>query len=183
MSDGIGAGQSKHHLHRFLVVTYEAVMRCLFALPRYRVFNVLKAWFLRIQGARIGKGVVFYPGVWIAPGRNLVVGDDVDFALDVIVTTTGGVTIGDRTLIGYRTQILSANHAIPPGRGRVFEAAHDKRSVVIGSDVWIGANCTILPGVTVGDGAVIGAGSVVTKPVGAFLIVAGSPATLIRKRD
>ncbi len=60
-----------------------------------------------MMGARIGNGVVFYPGgVWISPGRNLVIDDEVDLAKDVIITTSGGVHIGERTLIGYRTQIF-----------------------------------------------------------------------------
>ena len=102
--------------HSILVVSYEAVMQPLFALPRFRVLNWLKAAFLKANGAAIGKRPTFYPGVWIAPGRNLVVGDDVDFAQGVLVTTAGGVEIGDRTLIGYRTQILShqSPHAIWP---------------------------------------------------------------------
>jgi acetyltransferase-like isoleucine patch superfamily enzyme len=170
-------------LHYFLVVSYEAVMRCLFSLPRYRVLDWLKASFLRVNGAAIGKRVVFYPGVWIAPGRNLKIGDDVDLALDVVITTTEAVTIGDRTLVGYRTQILSANHVIPARHERIADAGHEKKPVVIGCDVWIGANCTILPGVTIGDGTVIGAGSVVTRSVEPFCIVAGVPARLVRKRD
>ena len=56
------------------------------------------------------------------------------------------------------------------------------RPVRIGNDVWIGANCTILPGVSIGDGAVIGAGSVVTRSVASQTIVAGSPARLLRQR-
>lgn len=57
-----------------------------------------------------------------------------------------------------------------------------KGDVVIGNDVWIGADAIILPGVKVGDGAVIGAGAVVTKDVEAFQIVAGVPAKPVRKR-
>jgi acetyltransferase-like isoleucine patch superfamily enzyme len=57
-----------------------------------------------------------------------------------------------------------------------------KHGVTIGNDVWIGHNATILPGTTIGDGAVIGACSVVTKDVGAYEIVGGNPARLIRKR-
>lgn len=99
----------------FAVVVFESVMRLLFALPRFRLANALKSGFLRLCGASIGRRVVFYPGVWICTGRNLRVGDHVDFALDVLVTSDGGVRIGDRTLIGYRSQILSSNHAIPAG--------------------------------------------------------------------
>lgn len=168
-------------LKHIVVVSYEFFIRVTFSLPRYRILNGFKAFFLRRVGAKIGKRVVFYPGVWIAPARELVVGDDVDFALDVLVTTGGGVTIGDRVLIGYRTQILSSNHVIE-GRSPIFHAGHVKKPVVIENDVWIGAACIILPGVKIGEGAVIAAGSVVTKDIPAFAIVAGVPAKVIRYR-
>lgn len=58
----------------------------------------------------------------------------------------------------------------------------DNREVVIGNDVWIGANAIILPGVKVGDGAVIAAGSVVTKAVGPYAVVGGVPARVIKYR-
>lgn len=54
--------------------------------------------------------------------------------------------------------------------------------VVIGNDVWIGHQATVLPGVTVGDGAVIAAGAVVTRDVAPYTIVGGVPARLIRPR-
>lgn len=166
-----------------LVVSFEAAMQCLFVLPRYRVLNRLKASFLRMVGARIGKRVVFYPGVWIAPGRNLVLGDDVDLAAGVLITTSGGVEIGARTLVGYRAQILSANHRIPGGRGRIFDSGHVHDPVRIGPDAWIGAAAIVLPGVTIGEGAVVAAGSVVTKDVEPFMVVAGVPARVISSRE
>jgi acetyltransferase-like isoleucine patch superfamily enzyme len=169
-------------LHKFLVITYEFCLTLLFSLPRYPFFNFLKVQFLALNGAKFGQRTIIYPGVWIAPGRNLSVGDDVDFALDVIVTTGGGVSIGNRVLIGYRAQILSTNHVIPENKGKVFGAGHSKKPVSIADDVWIGANSIILPGVSIGEGAVIAAGSIVTKSVRAFSIVAGVPAKEIKKR-
>ena len=53
-----------------------------------------------------------------------------------------------------------------------------RRSAVIGDDVWIGAHASILPGVVIGTGAVIAANSVVTRNVGPYEIVAGLPATI-----
>lgn len=57
-----------------------------------------------------------------------------------------------------------------------------KGDVIIGNDVWVATNATILSGVKIGDGAVIAASSVVTKDVPPYTIVAGNPAKIIRKR-
>lgn len=166
-----------------VVVWYETIMRALFALPRFRLLNGMKSIFLRAAGARVGGRVVYYPGVWIsAPVRGLEIGDDVDLAYGVLITTPGGVSIGARTLVGYRTQILSANHVIPPAPGRIFGAGHATAQVRIGADVWIGANCLILPGVSIGEGAVVAGGSIVTKDIPAYAIAAGIPARVIRDR-
>lgn len=48
-----------------------------------------------------------------------------------------------------------------------------KKEIVIGNDVWIGANCIIFEGVTIGDGAVIGAGSIIRKDVPPYAVVVG----------
>ena len=58
----------------------------------------------------------------------------------------------------------------------------NNKSVVIGNDVWIGQNATVLPGVHIGDGAIIGANSVVGSDVPPYTIVAGNPARKIRSR-
>lgn len=166
----------------FFVVSYEFIMNMIFALPRYRIFIFFKKLLLLIMGAKVGKGVVIYPGVWITPGWNLILKDQVDLAKDVLITTSGGVEIGERTLIGYRTQIISSDHTIPPA-GNPFPISGDKHAkILIGKDVWIGANCLITSGVTIGDGAVIAGGSVVTKSVPKNAIYAGVPARLIKMR-
>lgn len=58
----------------------------------------------------------------------------------------------------------------------------NKGDTVIGNDVWIGQNVTILPGVHIGDGAIVGLNSVVASDVAPYTIVAGNPAKPIRKR-
>ena len=57
-----------------------------------------------------------------------------------------------------------------------------KGNTVVGNDVWIGQNVTIMPGVKIGDGAIIGMNSVVASNVEPYTIVAGNPAKKIRKR-
>lgn len=170
-------------LKSFFVVTYEFIMQLIFSLPRYRICVSLKALLLKAMGAKVGKNITIYPSVWITPGRNLQIGNNVDIALGVIITTTGGVFIGDRTLIGYRTQILSSNHSIPKIGKSIFDAGHDHKPIYIAEDVWIGANCVITAGVTIGKGAIVAAGAVVTKNVPENSIVGGIPAKVIKYRN
>lgn len=58
----------------------------------------------------------------------------------------------------------------------------NKGNVVVGNDVWIGYNATIMTGVTIGDGAIIATNSTVTKDVEPYTIVGGNPAKIIKKR-
>lgn len=173
----------KNMFYSFLVVSYELLMQMIMALPRYPLCNWLKATFLRMCGAKIGKRVVIYPGVWIVPAKGLELGDDVDIALGVIITIGGNVKIGDRTLVGYRTQIIASNHIVPSQKNRIFSAGHISKPVIIANDVWIGANCIILPGVTIGEGAVVAAGAVVTKDIPAFSYAGGVPARVLKMRE
>ncbi|NOX48642.1 MAG: CatB-related O-acetyltransferase [Chlorobi bacterium] len=64
--------------------------------------------------------------------------------------------------------------------GRKFDGSNTE--TIIGNDVWIGANATILAGVKVGDGAIVGANSLVTKDVEPYSIVVGTPAKHRRYR-
>ena len=57
-----------------------------------------------------------------------------------------------------------------------------KGDTVIGNDVWIGQNVTIMPGVIIGDGAIIAANSTVVKSVEPYSIYGGNPAKFIKKR-
>ena len=69
------------------------------------------------------------------------------------------------------------------GEGKAIEGhPASKGDIVIGNDVWIGQNASILSGVKIGDGAIVGAYSVVSKDVAAYTIVAGNPARTIRTR-
>lgn len=68
------------------------------------------------------------------------------------------------------------------GIDQAFRERRRQKHVTIGHDVWIGHGAVIMPGVAVGHGAVIGANAVVTKNVGPYEVVAGSPARRIKMR-
>jgi len=62
------------------------------------------------------------------------------------------------------------------------KAYPNKGNLVIGNDVWIGYNATIMAGVTIGDGAIIATNATITKNVAPYTIVGGNPAVELRKR-
>lgn len=111
--------------------------------------------------------------------------------------------VGDKLIIGRFSMIASdvkfimngANHitqsisAYPFAIfGQGWEAAMEGREyphkgdTVIGNDVWIGYNATIMPGVCIGDGAIVAAKALVVRDVPPYAIVGGNPAKVIRKR-
>jgi len=115
----------------------------------------LKNWlYRRILGMKVGKQTAF----------ALMVMPDMFFP--------ERITVGDNSVIGYNTTILAHEYLV-----------HEYRlgDVKIGSNVLIGANSTILPGVTIGDGAVVAAGSVMHMDVEAGTFVGGNPLRVIRE--
>jgi acetyltransferase-like isoleucine patch superfamily enzyme len=99
-----------------------------------------------------------------------------------IINGTGGVVIGDDTLIGPGVRIISYQHQYDAGK-LIREQPSVAKAIQIGRDVWIGANAIILAGVTIGDGAVVGAGAVVTKDVASNAVVVGVPAKQVKSRS
>lgn len=68
------------------------------------------------------------------------------------------------------------------GSSHRFDQTGTKGSVIIGNDVWIGAEATILSGVTIGDGAIIGAKAVVGSNVPPYTVAVGNPVRVAKKR-
>jgi acetyltransferase-like isoleucine patch superfamily enzyme len=98
------------------------------------------------------------------------------------ILATQRVKIGKNCLIAANTQIFdNSGHdlSFPDVENRI-NTIGDSKPIVIGDNVWIGANCIILPGVSIGNGSVIAAGSVVVKDVPQNVVVGGNPAKLIR---
>lgn len=93
------------------------------------------------------------------------------------------VLIGAQCLFGANVTVTDTDfHALSPDGRRFNNKSSDigTRPVVIGSNVFIGANCIVLKGVTIGDNTVVGAGSIVSCSLPANVVAAGNPARVIR---
>jgi acetyltransferase-like isoleucine patch superfamily enzyme len=130
-----------------------------------------------LTGRKIHETFQLFPPFYADCGKNITFGKNVFINSGCRFQDQGGITVGDGSLIGHCVVLATLNHRLAPdGRQDMYPAP-----IVIGKNVWIGANATILPGVTVGDNAVVAAGAVVARDVPAAVVVGGVPAKVIKK--
>ena len=96
-------------------------------------------------------------------------------------TIIGPVTIGNHVNLAQGITVTALNHNFSEPGKRIDEQGVSTGQVVIGDDVWIGANAVILPNVSIGCHSVVAAGAVVTKDVPDGCAVAGVPAKIIKR--
>ena len=130
----------------------------------------------QLTGRPVSDTFSMFPPFYTDCGKNLKLGEYVFINSGCRFQDQGGITIGDGALIGHNVVMATINHGLEPER----RGDNIPAPIVLGRNVWIGANATILSGVTIGDNAVVAAGSVVTKDVPANMVVAGVPAKVIK---
>jgi maltose O-acetyltransferase len=153
-------------------------------LPIY-VGSRARSLLLRMVGFQIGKGSMFF-GAPILTGtgniyERLIVGDECLISWGCYLDLQGMVQIGDRVGLSPQVAVITSMHGVGSPHNRVGQM--EAQPVRIENGVWLGARCTILPGVTIHEGAVIAAGAVVVKDIPAHTVAGGVPARVIKHLD
>ena len=145
-------------IHRFMDKMSNEARRITFRLnTAYHTPDEVRGLLSELFGYQVPSSFRVFPPFYTDFGKNITVGEGVFINACCHFQDHGGVIIGDGCQTTYPAPI------------------------VLGRNVWVGSNATILPGVTIGDNAVVGAGAVVTKDVEANTIVGGVPAKLIKR--
>jgi acetyltransferase-like isoleucine patch superfamily enzyme len=131
-----------------------------------------------IFGRAVPETLTLYPPFYCDYGLNLEFGEQVFVNQNCSFYDIGGIAIGERTMIGPGVTLLTAGHPVEPTER--FDGI-TTAPIVIESNVWIGANATITPGVHIGSGSVVAAGAVVAKDVPRNCIV--SSGGHVKRRD
>ncbi|WP_302850183.1 acyltransferase [Pseudomonas brassicacearum] len=140
---------------------------------------------------RLGDRVWLNDGVELSAMTDISVGEGTTIQRNV--TINGDVSIGKECLLAPNIFISSTSHvhdryagvSIREQERRITRddfLANYNKPILIGDDVWIGANAVIMPGVKIGSHSVVGANSVVTRDVPVGAIVVGGPAKIIKFR-
>lgn len=130
----------------------------------------------QIIASTIDESTTVFTPLYINYGKNTSIGKNVFINFDCVFLDLGGIIIEDNVLIAPKVSLLTEGHSIEPHNRQSLTVA----PIHIKSNVWIGANATVLPGVTIGENAVVAAGAVVSKDVPDNTIVGGIPAKIIK---
>jgi acetyltransferase-like isoleucine patch superfamily enzyme len=147
-----------------LVMTLTARLN---ALP-FDDLDSRRAVLTEIFGGPVPASLSILPPFYCDHGLRASFGDRVFINQGCYFLDFGGITIGDRVLIGPRVTLTTAGHPVHPDERFDF-ITH--APIVIEDDVWIGAGVTVTPGATIGRGSVVGAGAVVAKDVPPMSVV------------
>ena len=131
----------------------------------------------QITGSEIDETLRIFTPFHINYGKKTTFGRDCFVNFGCTFLALGGITIEDDVFIGPHCVLATEYHPENP------ETRHSllTKPIVVKRNAWLGANVTVLAGVTIGENAIVAAGSVVTKVVPNNMIVAGSPARVIRE--
>ena len=165
-------------IHQFMHDMSDEARRITFELnTTYRSQDEVKQLLSRLFGYEVPSTLRVFPPFYTDFGKNIKVGENVVINACCHFQDHGGVVIGDNCQIGHNVVFATLNHGIAPeDRYHTYPAP-----IVLGKNVWVGSNATILQGVTIDDNAIVGAGAVVTKDVEANTIVGGIPANAIKR--
>ncbi len=134
-------------------------------------------------GLILGDGVsILENGFISANGGFIRIGSRSWLGPACMVFGNGGVCIGNDVMIAAKTTINTVSHNYDRCDLPMNEQGLNTAAVIIGDDVWIGINVTILQGLSIGQGSIIGAGSLVNCNIPPWSIAVGCPARVIRKR-
>ena len=164
-------------LHAVMHATSQDALRITGELNNgYQAPERVRELLTELTGRPVDESVTVFPPLYADFGKNLALGKRVFINAGCTFQDQGGIVIGDDSLIGHNTVMATLNHDLAPSRRADMHPA----PIIVGRNVWIGSNATILAGVSIGDNAVVAAASVVTRDVPANAVVVGSPARVVR---
>lgn len=142
---------------------------------------------IRAENAELDNNCQIFDNVFIDAGKRLRVGKYTTLTWGVLIEGGAETYLGDRVFLGPSTKLLTSTYKIQG----FYTVEHlpegcqetEYGNITIKDDAYLGANCTVMPGITIGEGAVVGSNSLVTKDLEPWGIYVGTPCKKIGERE
>lgn len=152
--------------------------------PSISIINSFRAKVYSIYFGSFGKSNTIGRSVNIANVNNIEIGSNVAINAEVyLVASDSKIIIGNDVLIAPRCVLQTQNHLYKNRFELIRNQGSESNDIIIENDVWLGANCIVLPGTKISTGCVVGAGSIVTKNTEPYGVYVGVPARKISERQ
>lgn len=148
-------------------------------LSKYRYSGSKARRILQMAGAKVGGECSIRTPVFIEESIVLSLGDRVFVNTGLTIVGNGRVEIGSHSMIGPGVTLITAHHHLDP-EARHMDRLAINSDVLIGENVWIGANVTLCAGIHIGNDTTIGAGSIVTRNIPSRSFAVGVPCKVKR---
>lgn len=142
---------------------------------------------IRSENAELDNNCQIFDNVFIDAGKRLRIGKYTTLTWGVLIEGGAETYLGDRVFLGPSTKLLTSTYKIQG----FYTVEHlpegcqetEYGNITIKDDAYLGANCTVMPGITIGEGAVVGSNSLVTKDLEPWGIYVGTPCKKIGERE
>ena len=138
----------------------------------------------REKYGKMGRNIMLEPPIYFSNQSSVFLDDHVKIRQGFqLINNSGKFIVGEYSAIAMNCMVVTGNHRPTVGVPHTILGAYhinDKETdVVVNEEVWIGVNCTLLPGTVIGRGAIIGGCSMVNKEIPPYAVAVGAPARVI----
>lgn len=143
-----------------------------------------------LKNIRIGSNNIISDDTWLnvndrTDGKiGIEIGNNCYIGKRNFFSSSAKITLKDYFMSGINCSLLGSDHLIDePLKPYIHTGTTNDTSIYIGTNVWFGANVTVIGDVKIGHGSIIGANSLVLKDIPPFSIAVGNPAKVIKRYD
>ena len=162
----------------FLIRIIWYSINAFFLQNRFNPSSWVKIFLLRIFGAKVGEGVVLKPSINVKYPWNLEIGDYSWVGEKVWLDSLAPIKIGRNCCVSQGVYFCTGSH---DWSDPAFELII--KPIIVENGVWVGAQSILLPGITLGSHSVVAAGSVISQNAEPYMVYAGNPAEVLKKRE
>lgn len=168
-----------HLFYLFLYYGFAQYLPCSYSPILGKISKKIRAMICRHIFKKCGVNVNIERRANFGSGIDVEIGDNSGLGFRCVVPSV----IGDNVMMGPYVYVFQNNHRYDRTDIPMNQQGHTERKrVVVGDDVWIGAFVKILPGRTIKKGSIVAAGCVLCKDFPEYSIVGGNPSNLIKSR-